>query len=150
MPMSWQRFDSKMTAAETHIPISRCSATVALSLEGDPVSMVKNKDRRVNKKYGHVHDPFSPWRVLAIQAYPDWESTIEDVDEDTRQRRHVVNGPEAFLTVLRQEFRDAAKRLLKVYRRIEDLVEVPHDFIFRLETRDQLLFEDDEFTYSRR
>lgn len=78
----------------------------------------------MNKKYGQVYDPFSPWRVLAIQAYPDWESTIEDIEDDQRQRKHIVNGPEAFLTVLRQELRDAAKRLLKVYRQIGDLVEV--------------------------
>ncbi|GAB7348398.1 hypothetical protein MBLNU459_g6832t2 [Dothideomycetes sp. NU459] len=150
VPMPWQRFDTNAGAAETHIPITRCSATIALSLEGNPVSMVKNKDRRVNRKYGQVYDPFSPWRVLVIQAYPDWESTIEDVEDDQRQRKHIVNGPEAFLTVFKQELRDAAKRLLKVYRRIEDLVQVPPDFIFRLETRDKLLFEDDEFTYSRR
>lgn len=151
VPMPWQRFDPNMdVSSETHIPITRCSAAIALSLEGSPVSMVKNKDRRVNRKYGQVYDPFSPWRVLIIQAYPDWESTIDDIEDDKRQRRHIVNGPEAFLTALRQELRDAAKRLLKVYRRIEDLVQVPDDFIFRLETRDRLLFEDDEFTYSRR
>lgn len=123
VPMHWQRFDAS-NASETHIPITRCSATIALSLEGNPVSMVKNKERRMNKKYGQVYDPFSPWRVLAIQAYPDWESTIEDIEDDQRQRKHIVNGPEAFLTVLRQELRDAAKRLLKVYRQIGDLVEV--------------------------
>jgi len=148
--MHWQKFDGNKAATSTHVPLTRCSAAVALSFEGDHASVVRNKDRRINKKYGQVYDPFSPWRVLIIQAYPDWESTIDDLEDDVRQRKHIVNGPEAFLTSLRHEFRDAYKRLLKVYRKIEDLIQVPDDFIFDLSTRDKLLFEDDEFTYSRR
>jgi len=148
--MHWQKFDGNKAASSTHIPLTRCSAAVALSFEGDHSGMIRNKDRRIDRKYGQVYDPFSPWRVLIIQAYPDWESTIEDLDDEFRQRKHIVNGPEAFLTALRHEFRDAHKRLSKVYKRIEDLIQVPDDFIFDLSTRDKLLFEDDEFTYSRR
>jgi len=148
-PMHWQRFDHNFRSEDCHIPLTRCSAALALSFEGDYVSTVRNKNRRMLKRIGHVYDPFSPWRVLVIQAYPDWESTF-DVDEDFQKRRHVVNGPEAFLTALRHELKDASKRLLKVFREIENLVQVPDDFIFDLSTRDKLLFEDDEFTYSRR
>jgi hypothetical protein len=146
IPQHWQRFDTKAKASQTHIPISRCSSVVALSLEGPPMGRVRNKDRRISKKFGNVYDPFSPWRVLSIQAYPDWHSSTDAHDSV----KHYVNGPEAFLITLRAEFKDAAKRLLEVYKAITDLVEPPPDFIFNLETRDDLLFEDSEFTYSRR
>ncbi|GAB7338940.1 hypothetical protein MBLNU457_5615t4 [Dothideomycetes sp. NU457] len=149
-PMHWQKFDSNRKGSAEHIPLSRCSAVVALSLEGTHSRDVKTKDRRFQKKYGHVYDPFCPWRVLVIQCYPDWESTIEEPEEELRQRRHVVNGPEAFLTALQHELRDASKRLTKVYHRIDELVRVPDDFIFEESTREKLLFEDDSFTYSKR
>jgi len=148
--MHWQKFDSNHIGTAEHIPLSRCSAVVALSFDGKQVRDVKTKDRRFHRKYGHVYDPFNPWRVLVIQAYPDWESTIDEPDEELRQRRHVVNGPEAFLTALQHELRDASKRLKKVYHRIDELVRVPDDFIFEESARDKLLFEDDSFTYSKR
>ena len=51
---------------------------------------------------------------------------------------------------LRAEYKDAQKRLMDVYNRISDLVTTPPEFMFRQSIRDKLLFEDDEFTYSRR
>lgn len=51
---------------------------------------------------------------------------------------------------LRAEFKDAQKRLMDVYNRISDLVTTPPEFMFNQSIRDKLLFEDDEFTYSRR
>ncbi|KAF1984063.1 hypothetical protein K402DRAFT_359858 [Aulographum hederae CBS 113979] len=146
VPQRWQRFDSTGRLEATHIPITRCGSVVALSLEGPPMGKVRNKDRRIQKKYGYVYDPFSPWRVLSMQAYPDWNSSIDSHDNI----KHYVNGPEAFLVTVRAELKDAAKRLLEVYRAISDLVEPPPDFIFNLSTRDKLLFEDVNFTYSRR
>lgn len=48
------------------------------------------------------------------------------------------------------EFQDAEKRFAEIYRRISRLVTPPSDFMFNGGLRDKLLFEDDEFTYSRR
>ncbi|KAL8947756.1 MAG: hypothetical protein Q9222_005996 [Ikaeria aurantiellina] len=144
-PMSWQKSDEN-GASETHVPVSRCSSVVALSLSGQAARTVKNKARRAEQKVGHIYDPFSPWRVLSIQVYPDWKHSI-DAHNSTR---HYVNGPEAFLITLRAEFKDAQKRLMEVYNRISDLVRMPPNFMFNRNARDKLLFEDEEFTMSRR
>ena len=120
-PMAWQKADAETNSSETHIPLSRCSSVIALSLGGEPVGEVKNKGRRVDRKKGDVFDPFAPWRVLSIQAYPDWKSSIHSHDST----KHYVNGPEAFLVTLKAEFEDAQKRLLEVYNRICDLVRLP-------------------------
>jgi len=152
-PMKWQR-SSEADADKTdidHIPISRCSSIIGLAFEGPKSGSVKSKDRRIahaRSQHGHVYSPFSPWRVLHIQCHPDWHSTIHD--EDDYQKTKLVNGAEAFLTLLRQELGDAGKRLLKVHRRVEELCEPPTDFIFSSKTRDKLLFEDTSYTLSRR
>ena len=144
--MRWQRADENLTDAEQHIPVSRCSSVIALSLDDSPMAQIRNKARRQERKYGDVYDPFSPWHLLSMQAYPDLESSIDT----HKSSRHYVNGPEAFLATLRTEYKDAQKRLRAVYRRISDLVATPPDFMFREAVRDRLLFEDDDFTYSRR
>lgn len=98
--------------------------------------------------------------------------------------KHYVNGPEAFLTTLLAEFKDAQKRFEEINNRISRLVtpsvcrivssslkkEISHpfflkcaiedralictceqaEFMFSRALRDKLLFEDEEFTYSRR
>jgi len=71
-PMSWQLADKQTGASTGHIPLTRCSAVVALSLHGDPIRKVRNPSRRARTKYGHVYDPWAPWQVLNIQCYPDW------------------------------------------------------------------------------
>lgn len=145
--MSWQRADENIAEADSHIPVTRCSSVIALSLASDtPMRQIRNKARRQDRKYGDVYDPFAPWHVLNIQAYADWRSTISTHSPS----KHYVNGPEAFLVTLRTEFKDAQKRLREVYKRISELVSTPPDFMFRQSVRDKLLFEDDEFTYSRR
>jgi Mg2+ and Co2+ transporter CorA len=93
-----------------------------------------------------VHDPFAPWRVLSIQCYPDWQSSV-DVHE---KNRHYVNGPEAFLVTLLEEYRDASKRFLELNERIVKMVTPPNDFLFNKQLRDKLLFENNDYTYSRR
>ncbi|KAL8768565.1 MAG: hypothetical protein Q9209_005250 [Squamulea sp. 1 TL-2023] len=145
-PMTWQKADEDRASTETHIPISRCSSVVALSLTGPPLRQVKNKARRAEQKVGQIFDPFAPWHVLSIQSYPDWKHSI-DAHNSTR---HYVNGPEAFLITLRAEFKDAQKRLLEVFNRISDLVRMPSNFMFNEAARDRLLFEDEDFTFSRR
>ncbi len=148
VPMKWQRADERadIGAMEGHVPISRCSSVVALWLGGESVSKIRNRNRRISRKLGDVYDPFSPWHVLSVQAYPDWKSSVHSHDST----KHYVNGPEAFLMTLRAEFKDAQKRLMEVYNRISDLVRSPPEFMFKQSIRDRLLFEDDDFTYIRR
>ena len=148
LPMKWQLSDEELVGSNTHIPISRCASVIALSLSGEPVSRLRHKGRRhpLGRKEGEIFDPFSPWHVVSMQAYPDWKSSIDSHDST----KHYVNGPEAFLMTLRAEFKDAQKRLMEVYARIAGLVTTPSDFMFKQALRDKLLFEDDEFTYSRR
>lgn len=121
LPMTWQKADEEIDDAETHVPISRCSSVVALSLSGNPISQIHNKGRRADRTTGNILDPFAPWRVLSIQAYPDWKSSVDSHDST----KHYVNGPEAFLVTLKAEFKDAQKRLLKVFERISELVRPP-------------------------
>ncbi|KAG7008900.1 hypothetical protein G7Y79_00004g014840 [Physcia stellaris] len=145
-PMTWQKADEDLDDDGGHIPVSRCSSVVALQLASEPIAKVRNKGRRVKRIFGDIHDPFAPWRILSIQCYPDWKSSVDSHDST----KHYVNGPEAFLVTLRAEYKDAQKRLKEVYNRISDLVRTPADFMFKQSIRDRLLFEDDDFTYSRR
>lgn len=148
VPMKWQRADERADVGvmEGHVPISRCCSVVALWLGGEPVSKIRNRNRRISRKIGDVYDPFGPWHLLSLQAYPDWKGSVHSHDST----KHYVNGPEAFLITLRAEFKDAQKRLMEVYHRISDLVRSPPDFMFKQSIRDRLLFEDDDFTYIRR
>ncbi|PBP25214.1 hypothetical protein BUE80_DR003680 [Diplocarpon rosae] len=175
-PMPWQRSDSAekvLKKSKEHIPISRCSSVVALFLGGLPVRKLRNAARRAKTKYGFVHDPWAAWHVLNIQCYPDHKHSIDAHDST----KHYVNGPEAFLHTLLAEFKDAQKRFEDIYIKISKLVIPPvatpfcvviahllcrfesvqwrfyqgcADFMFNGEMRDKLLFEDEEFTYSRR
>lgn len=148
VPMKWQRADERADVGvmEGHVPISRCCSVVALWLGGELISKIKNRNRKISRKIGDVYDPFGPWHVLSMQAYPDWKSSVHSHDST----KHYVNGPEAFLMTLRAEFKDAQKRLMEVYSRISDLVRSPPEFMFKQSIRDRLLFEDDDFTFIRR
>jgi hypothetical protein len=73
-PMAWQLADQERGVKDGHIPISRCSATVALSLVGEPMRTLKNSARRAVTQHGFIYDPWSPWHVLNIQCYPDWKA----------------------------------------------------------------------------
>lgn len=70
-----------------------------------------------------------------------------DVHDATK---HYTNGPEAFLVTLLGEYKDAQKRFEHIYREISDLIMPPLEFMFDSEIRDRLLFEDKDFTFSRR
>ena len=123
--MSWQHADEDLHSVEGHIPVSRCSSVIALQLASDPITKVRNRGRRVKRIFGDVYDPFAPWRVLSMQCYPDWKSSVDAHDST----KHYVNGPEAFLVTLRSEYNDAQKRLKEVYNRISDLVRSPVSLI---------------------
>jgi hypothetical protein len=145
-PMEWQIADSERKASEGHIPLTRCSAVVALSLSGAPIGKVRNPARRAKSKHGFIYDPFASWQVLNIQCYPDWKAST-DTHESSK---HYVNGPEAFMYTLLQEYRDAQKRFEEIYTRITKLITPGLTFLFNGDLRDERLFEDHKFTYTRR
>ena len=105
-PMPWQLSSTKRSDANPLSLITVCSSVVALSLEGSPMARIIDRSASV-KRSGYVFDPFSPWRVLSIQCFPDWKSSLDTFYSS----RHLRNGPEAFLWVLLSEYRDAIKRL---------------------------------------
>ncbi|KAK8233829.1 hypothetical protein HDK77DRAFT_375870, partial [Phyllosticta capitalensis] len=146
-PMPWQSHDKGGTREEKHLSLARCSSVVGLSLLGEPVRKIRNTSRRKSTKSrtGCVYDAFSPWVVLNIQAYPDWMGS-SDAHDSTK---HYVNGPEAFLATVLMEFRDARKRYEEIYRQITKMITPPVDTIFDADLRDERLFEDDKFTYTR-
>ena len=84
--------------------------------------------------------------MTSIQCYPDWQSSVE-VHETNR---HYVNGPEAFLSTLLAEYRDASTRFMKMNRRIVRMVTPSNDFLFNRDLRDELLFENNDYSYIRR
>ncbi len=117
-PKPWQLTDKDLTQTKDHIPISECSSIVALSLSGKHMNTLRRRSRRARTIVGQIFDPFAPWRVLSLQCFPDWESTV-DVHE---QNKHYVNGPEAFLVTVLAEYKDAARRLKDINEAIVELV----------------------------
>ncbi|WPB05064.1 uncharacterized protein RHO25_009713 [Cercospora beticola] len=145
-PMSWQLADRKVKDNSYDIRISRCSSIVALSLQGTQIKKVKNSARRAEQSHGCAYDPFSPWQVLNVQAFPDLKSNGDVHDAS----KHYVNGVEAFLVTLLGEFRDALVRFEKLTEEIVRITRPPDDFMFDLKVRDRLQFEDEQYTYTRR
>ena len=117
-PMPWQKSEEDYDTKEDHIAISTCSSVVALSFAGPPANQLRRRSRRAETIVGHIFDPFAPWRVLSIQCFPDWKSTVDVHD----QNRHYVNGPEAFLVTLLAEYQDAQKRFMEINKKIVLLV----------------------------
>ncbi|PPJ53180.1 hypothetical protein CBER1_11678 [Cercospora berteroae] len=148
MPMSWQMADLEATDKDKSydVRISRCSSIVALSLHGNHIRKVKNNARRAVESHGYAYDPFVPWQVLNLQAFPDLKSSGDVHDAS----KHYVNGVEAFLVTLLGEFRDALVRFEKITEEIARITRPPDNFMFNLEVRDQLQFEDEQYTYTRR
>jgi len=145
-PMQWQRADKNKGASESHIPLTRCGAVVALALYDNKPRRIRNRARRAKTQNGWVQDVWSPWQVLNLQCYPDWRATSDTFESGHRY----LNGAEAFLHALLTEYKDARKRYEEIYKRITHLITPPLGFIFDAELRDQRLFEDKEFTWIRR
>ncbi|KAI1626047.1 hypothetical protein EDD37DRAFT_656988 [Exophiala viscosa] len=145
-PLPWQNHDDYEEPQEDNVPLSTCSSVVALSLAGRPSHSLRRNSRKRKSIVGHIYDPFAPWHVLSIQCFPDWKSSV-DVHETNH---HYVNGPDAFLATLLGEYRDAVKRLKEVLSSIQLLATPPNKSIFDSALRDELLFENDKYTYSRR
>lgn len=145
-PMAWQMTDRQNGRKPHHTPITRCSSVVALSLAGEPIKKIKNRSRRRTTEHGYVYDPFAPWQLLNVHCYPDCVSSGDSHEPS----RNYVNGVEAFMVALLGEFRDAAKRFEQIYEAITELITPPLNFMFDSSVRDNLLFEDSDFTLCRR
>ncbi|KAL1596366.1 hypothetical protein SLS60_009012 [Paraconiothyrium brasiliense] len=145
-PMDWQRADKTDDPKGSHLPLSRCGAVVALALYDDKPRRIRNRGRRAKTQYGWVQDIWSPWQVFQLETFPDWRATPDTFESGHRY----LNGPEAFLHALLAEYRDARKRYEEIYKRITDLITPALGFLFDAELRDQRLFEDKKFTWTRR
>ncbi|KAF7187701.1 hypothetical protein HII31_11040, partial [Pseudocercospora fuligena] len=148
LPLHWQLSDKEIDNNPRHIRITRCNAVIALAMTSDPVRKVRNPSRRAKNQndYGNIYDPFSSWHLLNLQCFPDLKSSTDVHDT----AKHYVNGPEAFLITLLGEFRDAQRRFEDINRAITKLITPPSSFMFDARIRDDLLFEDQHFTYVRR
>ncbi|KAF2163096.1 hypothetical protein M409DRAFT_26543 [Zasmidium cellare ATCC 36951] len=147
-PMPWQLSSGEIDNNPKHIRITRCNSVVALALTGKPIRKVRNPSRRAQNQneYGNIYDPWSSWHLLNLQCYPDLKSSTDVHDT----QKHYVNGPEAFLVTLLGEFRDAQRRFEDINRAITKLITPSSSFMFDGNYRDDLLFEDEKFTYVRR
>ena len=147
-PLPWQNHDDDVVRSENHVPISTCSAVVALSLAGRPARYVRSHSRKSKKRdeVSILYDPFNPWHVLSLQCFPDWHSNT-DAHET---KHHYVNGPDAFLMTLLSEYRDATKRFKELSQSIVNLATPPKEVVFNAHFRDDLLFEQGDFRWSRR
>lgn len=148
-PAPWQQYDHRPpdTKSPDHIDITECSSILALSLEGSPVKEVPlRRGRRKGLTVGVLYDTFAPFHLLNIQCFPDH---IHSENESIRKPCY-YNGPYVFLNRLVAEYRDATKRYLQLNDRIRKLITPPYQFMFDPKLRDKLLFEDADFTFSRR
>jgi hypothetical protein len=59
-PMPWQLTDKIPKKTGEHIPISRCSSIVALSLSGNYVKELNNTHRRAKTQRGYIYNPWAP------------------------------------------------------------------------------------------
>ncbi|KAK4938404.1 hypothetical protein LTR10_021121 [Elasticomyces elasticus] len=145
-PLPWQNHDDYEKTQEDSVPLSTCSSVVALSLAGRPSHSLRRNSRKRKSIVGNIYDPFAPWHVLSIQCFPDWNHNVDVHATD----HHYVNGPDAFLATILGEYRDAIKRFKEVLSSIQRLATPPNKSIFDSALRDELLFENDKYTYSRR
>lgn len=143
-PMEWQLAERRLKPG--HTPLTRCGAVVALSLYDDKPKRLRTRGRRGQTRDGRVQNIWSPWQVLVIECFPDWRATADTFEHGHRY----LNGPEAFLHALLTEYRDARKRYGAIYERITRLVTPPNGFLFDGKLRDQRLFEDRDFSWTRR
>ncbi|KAF2644554.1 hypothetical protein P280DRAFT_174461 [Massarina eburnea CBS 473.64] len=149
-PMEWQRSDKDIDKVSnknhTHIPLSRCGAVLALALFDENPRRIRNRERRAKTQSGWVQDIWSPYQILQLECFPDWRATSDAFEPGHRY----LNGPEAFLHALLNEYKDARKRYDEIYKRITSLITPALSFLFDAELRDQRLFEDKKFTWTRR
>jgi hypothetical protein len=117
-PMPWQMSHDKPASEAQKLiglgRLSRCSSIVALSLSGNHIRKVRNPSLSAQGQYGFVYDPWAAWQVLNIQCYPDHKHGMDSHNST----KHYVNGPEAFMYTLLDEYKDAKKRYEALYKAI--------------------------------
>jgi hypothetical protein len=80
--MPWQQSDSEEKLRNKpldHIPLSRCSSVVALSLSGEHMKRLRNNTRKARKEqndHGLIFDPWAPVSSLVELALASLGSTI--------------------------------------------------------------------------
>ena len=57
--------------------IATSSSVMGLSLSGNSIATLNRRCQDGVNDTGEVFNPFSPWRVLSLQHYSDWESDID-------------------------------------------------------------------------
>ncbi|KAJ4387895.1 hypothetical protein N0V93_008498 [Gnomoniopsis smithogilvyi] len=135
-PSPWQRHGCRSSDRQTpnHVNISECSSVVGLSLERQSFGPPDP---------GEEH--FAPFHVLNIRCFPDKLRSVHQFDGHL-----CYNGPYALLHCLNTEYQNAARRFQTLNESIAKLVLPSTDFIFDVKLRDKLLFEDADYTFSRR
>lgn len=147
IPMRWQ---DRHDPPNHHVPLSRCSAVVALALNDENPRRLRNRSKR-GTRYGWMTDVWSPWQVLQLESFPDWKSTPANGTAYTFETGHkYLNRAEAFLHALLTEYKDARKRYHGIHQSITELVTPPTRFLFNEELRKSRLFEDKDFTWISR
>ncbi|KHE80986.1 hypothetical protein GE21DRAFT_1275760 [Neurospora crassa] len=147
-PAPWQRYDRRPADRKwpDHVDIAECSSILALSLGGDPIKKYRARVKKRDIKDHVIFDTSAPWQLLSIQCFPDDEHTMRSEGS----KRSLCNGPLAFLDSLALEYHDAVTRYSQINDEVKKLITPPSQFMFNSELRDGLLFEDENFSYSRR
>lgn len=143
-PLPWQQHDPELIYADEG-SLTTCSSVVALSSAAPPAYSIHPNSRRRSTIVGHVYDPFAPWHVLALQCFPDWNTSV-----DTHiHGGNYCNGPDAFLSSVLSEYRDAVTRFKAIQKYIQKRVVRPKRALVDRILRDQLLFETEQFKNTR-
>ncbi|KAK3347918.1 hypothetical protein B0H65DRAFT_571344 [Neurospora tetraspora] len=147
-PAPWQRYDTRPADRKwpDHVDIAECSSILALSLGGDPIKKYRARVKKRDIKDHVIFDTSAPWQLLSIQCFPDDEHTMRSKGSN----RPLCNGPFAFLDSLALEYHDAVTRYSQINDEVTKLITPPSEFMFNSQLRDGLLFEDENFSYSRR
>ncbi|KAI9727165.1 MAG: hypothetical protein M1828_007366 [Chrysothrix sp. TS-e1954] len=147
-PLSWQLSDLTGDTGYwmSGLPLSRCNIVIGLYFAGRP-RKTDFPDRRLMND--HVFDPCASWQVLTVEAKPNSRWSYY---ERRHAHEHVPhrNGPEAFLYTLIDGVKDFRIRTERLVDRICALVQPPADAPFSRRKLNDLLFDDKDFSNSRK
>jgi hypothetical protein len=142
-PKDWQPHDEDVHAV-TGVRLTRCNTVVAMAVfhgrEGESKRNGKTTTRDRKKHTG------SAWQVLNLQCFPDWKATT-DVFETGNG---ILHAPDAFLKAVLVELQDAIKRFEELQKAVARVVTPSQDFLFRESLRDERLFDDASFVWTKR
>lgn len=150
-PMGWQLTDKESRSDESPMRLSRCSAVVALANRAGSRSDIVERAQGtvgclISGRYGMYVSLCLLYLDLSNKCFPDWRATL-DTFESSHQ---YLNGPEAFLHRLLSEFVDAKKRYSEICTVMAQMVQPLPNFVFEDILRDQRLFDDENYTWTRR